>query len=102
MSTKTPEQIAQATLDNHAIKPHWNRNGKQIAELIAEAIEADRAQRDLCELIAEALDEREGLSGDGEAAKAAAAVRCEGGYEDVIWDCFIGPMLDQLERVYGE
>lgn len=45
MTAKTPAEIAQATLDAHAIKPHWRRDGEQIAALIAEAIEADRAQR---------------------------------------------------------
>lgn len=43
---KTPEKIAQETLDVHAILPHWRRDGEQIKALITEAIEADRAQRD--------------------------------------------------------
>lgn len=45
MYEKTPAEIAAATLDAHAIKPNWNRTGAHIAELIAEAVEADRAQR---------------------------------------------------------
>ena len=74
MSTKTPEQIAQATLDAHAIKPNWRRNGEQIAALIAEAIETDRAQnaaeaRELAEAFREAA---EGDSGD-----AAISAACD-------------------------
>lgn len=41
----TPEQVAQNVLDAHAIKPHWNRSGEQVAGLIAEAVAADRAAR---------------------------------------------------------
>lgn len=42
---KTPAEIAETVLDEHAIQPHWNRSGAQIALLIEEAIEADRKQR---------------------------------------------------------
>ncbi|MGO1566436.1 MAG: hypothetical protein ACTHXC_00300 [Brachybacterium sp.] len=35
---ETPEEIAQAVLDEHAIKPHWNRSGEQIFDLLAEAV----------------------------------------------------------------
>lgn len=42
---KTSEQIADDVLADHAIKPHWQRSGEQIAALLAEAVEADRAQR---------------------------------------------------------
>ena len=30
-------EIAEKILDNHAIQPHWARNGEQIAVLLAEA-----------------------------------------------------------------
>lgn len=39
---QTPAGIAAHILDGHAIRPHWNRNGDQVAALIAEAIEYDR------------------------------------------------------------
>ncbi|GAB2699160.1 hypothetical protein BKA24_001760 [Microbacterium marinum] len=39
---QTPEQIAAAVLAAHAIQPHWNRNGEQVAALLAEAVEAAR------------------------------------------------------------
>lgn len=42
---KTPAEIAETVLDEHAIQSHWNRSGAQIALLIEEAIEADRKQR---------------------------------------------------------
>lgn len=42
---KTPKQIAADILDGHCIQLHWRRTGAQLADLIAEAIEADRAQR---------------------------------------------------------
>lgn len=44
-TVRTPEQVAQDTLDAHSILPHWRRNGEQIAALIVEAIENDRATR---------------------------------------------------------
>lgn len=43
-SIKTPAEIAQRVLDAHSIRPDWRRTGDQIAKLIAEGIEADRAQ----------------------------------------------------------
>lgn len=75
-----------------------------LPQLVKAAIATDQAQRDIYELIAETLDERADMSdeGDDRARNAAAAVRGEGGYRDPIWDTFIGPMLDGLERVYGE
>jgi hypothetical protein len=42
---KTAQQIAADTLAAHAIRPDWRRTGEQIAPLIAEGIEADRAQQ---------------------------------------------------------
>ena len=34
-----PAAVAQAVLDEHAIKPHWVRNGEQVHRLLVEAIE---------------------------------------------------------------
>lgn len=42
---KTPEQIAQSTLDAHCIRDDWRRTGEQVRALIIEAVEKDRAQR---------------------------------------------------------
>ena len=42
---KSPEQIAQATLNAHAIQPDWRRTGAQILPLFSEAVAADRSQR---------------------------------------------------------
>jgi hypothetical protein len=42
---KTPIEIAERTLANHAIRDDWRRNGAQIRDLIVEAIEADREHR---------------------------------------------------------
>lgn len=98
---KTPQEIARENLATIKKSP-LALFGTDVAALIVEAIETDRAQRDLYELIAEALDERAEIMEDERFAKAAAAVRGEGDYQDVIWDMWIGPMLDQLERVYGE
>ena len=98
---KTPLETARYTFDKmHSRAAEVCEN--EILYMIESAIESDRAQRDLYELIAEALDERHEMLGGKQATKAASALRGEGGYIDTIWDCFIGPMLDQLERVYGE
>lgn len=39
----SPEGIARAVLDYHAIRPEWVRNGEQIAVLIAEGVRIARA-----------------------------------------------------------
>ena len=44
---KAPDQIASEVLVDHNIRPHWVRNGEQIHALIREAIEIDRAQREV-------------------------------------------------------
>jgi hypothetical protein len=38
----TPGEIADAVLENHEIKPHWNRTGEQIAALLVEAVKMER------------------------------------------------------------
>ncbi|MGK0740414.1 hypothetical protein ACSHWG_00795 [Leucobacter sp. Z1108] len=76
-----------------------------LRELVAEAIKLDRAQRDIYELLAEALDERAGLELDDDNARhpAAEALRATSAeiVVDTIWDEFIGPMLDGMEETYG-
>jgi len=42
---KTPQEIAQAVLNNHAIRPTFRRDGEQIQKLIVEAIKLDREER---------------------------------------------------------
>lgn len=37
-----PEDLAERVLANHAIQPHWNRTGAQVAALLTEAIRAAR------------------------------------------------------------
>lgn len=107
---RTAKQVAQNTLDAHAIKPHWQRSGTQVAELIAEAIEADRAQRSVPEAasayrngfdneiaagIYDCLTERETESADRAAEWVAEN---ENGQ---FWDRFVGPMLDAIEQECG-
>ncbi len=81
-----------------------------LAELVDAAISIDRAQRDIYELIAEALDDRaENWEAEDDPAsreiaarqrRAAATLRNNNG--DTAWDHFIGPMLDAIETEYGE
>jgi hypothetical protein len=40
---RTPEQIADAVLKEHAIQPHWNRTGEQCRALLIEAVKEARA-----------------------------------------------------------
>lgn len=81
-----------------------------VAALIAEGIETDRAQLADRKLdvdgglmdpimlaIAEALEDR----GDDRSKRAAAAVRNEGGFADVILDSYVERFLSTLELVYG-
>ena len=41
----SPDEIAAAVLDAHAIQDHWVRNRAQIQLLITEAVKLDRAER---------------------------------------------------------
>lgn len=98
---KTPEQIADEHIETWILGKTW---GDPRQAIIA-AIEADRAQRDIYELIAEALDERvaNDLYDDEQTErtkKAAARFRGEnGGWEDDLWNKYIGPMLDDIEEL---
>lgn len=98
---KTPQHIAQATLDDLAIKPHWNRNGEQMLKIIQHAIEADRAQRDpnddgtLHGATILALKDRVIYNPEAEQALTKAIEFIETDPDD-FWDEFAGPMLDDL------
>ena len=97
---KTAEEIAgEIVHQNGGDGPHAYRN-------IIAAIEADRAQRGIYELLAEAMDERADNLEDADseaftryrraAAKHLRSDDCEA------WGDFIGPMLDEMEIVYGQ
>lgn len=82
----------------------------EILAHIVEAIEADRKQRDIYELLAEALDDRAaGWDESGEpdvdspAHRAAQELRGISNEVriDTAWDDHIGPMLDRMEQEYG-
>lgn len=111
---KTAEEIVSQVFDEVRAGMSGWRDGiytpseDQFAEMAATAIERDRAQRDIYELIAEALDDRaemgeeRGGAGYGDPLKqrrAAEAIRNNEG--DTAWDRFIGPMLDEIEEEYG-
>jgi len=97
---KTAEQIARDAFGGQP-EPGEMIPARDAIRLAMIAVEADREQRDLYELVAEALDERADWDGtEGEQAKsAAAAIRAE--FDDDIWDRFIGPMLDRIAREIG-
>lgn len=119
---KTPEQIteaaAEAMVREHELMRVAGESARNslawelvsgdtlivehaLEELVRRAIEADRAQRDLYELIAEALEGRADWDeGDGENAQRAADL-LRAGTEDCIWDRYVGPMLDDLMRHLG-
>lgn len=74
-----------------------------IREQIIAAVEEDRKQRDLYELIAEALDERAELdedAGEGYSYRARAVAAIRAGEGDELWDRHIGPMLDDIEAEF--
>lgn len=103
MTIKTPAEIAQSIADQHDFAAVGDlRNPEQVHEMMADAIETDRKQRDVYELIAEALDDRSDWdNGEGERAQLAAAL-VRAGTEDSIWDRHFGPMLDDLMKRLGE
>ncbi|UOR02078.1 hypothetical protein MUN77_01720 [Leucobacter allii] len=93
---KTPKQIAEAIMQEGV-----RDTPRAMRRALVAAIKADRAQRDLYELIAEALDDRgDWDQGDGENAQRAAAL-IRAGTEDYIWDRYIGPMVDDLMQHLG-
>lgn len=91
---KTPKQIAKSwrgafeVRDGDVQETSWSF----IKGVIAEAIEADRAQRGIVALIAEAIDDRGSV-------EAAELVR-DTDPDDDLWNNYIGPMLDSIEADY--
>lgn len=107
---KTPTEIAAEIADLPHIGAYTNSrsiNGDGFRRAIGvAAIEADRAQRDLYELIAEALDDRAENLHDDEypehtERRKRAAQRLRDQSADDAWCDFIGPMLDDMEDRYG-
>lgn len=102
---KTPEQLADEQMEAFTIAPDSNydiggNDARDVEECsadyiraqIIEAIEADRAQRSLVTLVAEALDDR--------GATLAADLVRDTDPDDDLWNCYIGPMLDSIEHDY--
>ena len=91
MTAKTPAEIAADvywTISDFPTEP----KGSDLRALMAAAIEADRAQRNLIECIAEALDDR--------GAKDAAQFVRDTDPDDDLWNNYVGPMLDSIEDDY--
>ena len=90
----TPEQIAAlyAAQFRFDTDPRGGEVYPEIRNAIQEAIEADRAQRNLIECIAEALDDR--------GAKDAAQLVRDTDPDDDLWNNYVGPMLDSIEDDY--
>lgn len=95
---KTPEQIATELIDRIVMRgtiefmgTHEHDRDDLWAAIATAAIEADRAQHNLLEAVANALRDR-GLP-------EHAAYVAEWGDPDEIWAEFIGPMLDQIADV---
>lgn len=116
MNILTPKQIAKKKItkqENGAYKlfegsaTTFNipkKDAALVRRAMILAVETDRAQRDLYELIAQALDERaerDPLSEHikGNARRAAREVRHD--QHDDLWDRFIRPMLDQMQKELG-
>lgn len=69
----------------------WNhRSGPET--LARYTVELDRRQRDLVEVVSEALDER--------GAQQAARLVRDTDPQDDLWNNYLGPMLDSLEEDY--
>lgn len=126
MTTRTPEQVAQQTLDDldlggdltegvektaddlaHAVRSGWI-GGDTLLNMIHSAIETDRAQRTVSDA---AEDYKNGgftntvaaalydslTDRDTEDAALAAEWVAEN-ENDALWDRFIGPLLDEIEK----
>lgn len=125
-TTQIAEEAARTLLAEHAIQHEFLGNEAAIASLgwemgevgrltyeealrglVRHAIEIDRAQRDMYELIAEALDDRVTGLHDAEypeaterRKRAVAKIRNQDG--DSLWCDHIGPMLDDIEEDLGK
>lgn len=117
---KTPDEIARETViaqwqltdERGALLPSGMQLEKvldardgdtahDLLDTIAKAIDADRAQRDLPALVAEALDQRAHLDGDDAARKAAERYRTDPEeFSADVSENFIRPMLDHLQADY--
>lgn len=96
-TTKTPEQIAhevmlQCRRRSWCSRFNFGPAGDIVIQMIRDAIEADRAQRDIVAQIAEILDAR--------GADAAAALVRDTDPDDDLWNNYIGPMIDGIENDY--
>jgi hypothetical protein len=92
---KNPEQVAKEILGDTDTTTMWSDRESgwvTIKSQIAAAIEADRAQRNLIECIAEALDDR--------GAEGAAQLVRDTDPDDDLWNNYVGPMLDEIEADY--
>jgi preprotein translocase subunit SecA len=71
--------------------------------LTQDAVQADRQERGIYELIAEALDERARIWNEEMPANAAEHLRRIGAEIaiDDAWDEYIGPMLDRMTEELG-
>jgi len=63
-----------------------------LTALVGRAVQLDRSRRNLVEVVAEALDERE--------ARAAAQLVRDTDPDDDLWNNYLGPMLDSLQEDY--
>lgn len=63
-----------------------------MAALVSKALEIDRKRRNLIEVVAEALDDRD--------AHAAAQLVRDTDPDDDLWKNYLGPMLDGLQDDY--
>ena len=90
---KTPAEIARDTYWtlSDSLLPD-SPTGDDYRRVMRLAIEADRAQRNLIECIAEALDDR--------GAKDAAQLVRDTDPDDDLWNNYVGPMLDSIEDDY--
>lgn len=94
-TVNTPEQITRIVMVSPETSINWDAycpDAEQVQDIAIRAIEADRTQRGLIELVAEALDERN-------AGTAAQLVR-DTDPDDDLWNNYLGPMLDSLQHDY--
>lgn len=91
MSAKTPEQIADEVMCGEG-KFNFGPAEDVVIQMIRDAIETDRAQRNLIEYIAKALEDR--------GAEDAAQLVRDTDPDDDLWNNYVGPMLDSIEDDY--
>lgn len=89
---KTPEQIAADAFAAHDLESIRESSTEEVFQMITEAIEADRAQRNIIAQVAEVLDDR--------GAHAAAQLVRDTDPDDDLWNNYVGPMIDSVEDDY--